>query len=264
MNIQILTRLMIYLGCALMVFNIARYAGFIKKMRWIDKAPRIHRALYLPLTLLIAFLAGYLGVAFFGRPDILVASILLGGSICQGMQGEYLLESGNRFYELDFDAGSTTELMQWSYAQLSPCQHALRLAEQSFLVQQQGSDSLLAVRLCAQPRRERSTVRVAVYNSRGAADLVREQDNLSELYHYEITEYAGDELDKLLVTMGTPDCPDLLLFCNDLTYGAISTASAAFADLYPFLDADGELSRDSFLPNLLNYLEVGGELREIQ
>ena len=81
MNIQILTRLMIYLGSALMVFNIARYAGFIKKMRWIDKAPRIHRALYLPLTLLIAFLAGYLGVAFFGRPDILVASILLGGSI---------------------------------------------------------------------------------------------------------------------------------------------------------------------------------------
>lgn len=189
--------------------------------------------------------------------------VLLGGSICQGLNGEYLLESGNRFHQLDFDADSTTELMQWSYAQMSLCQHALRLAEQSFLVQQQGSDSLLAVRRIAQPKRDRSTVRVAVYNAGGAADLVREQDNLSEQYHYEITEYAGAELDKLLVTMGTQDCPDLLLFCNDLNYGAISTASAAYADLYPFLDADPELSRDSFLPNLLKYLEVGGELHEM-
>lgn len=71
---------MIYLGSALMVYNIARYAGFIKKMRWIDKSPRVHRALYLPITLLIAFLAGYLAVAWFGKPDLIVASILLGGS----------------------------------------------------------------------------------------------------------------------------------------------------------------------------------------
>ena len=72
---------MIYLGSALMIFNIARYAGFIKKMRWIDNSPRVHRALYLPITLLIAFLAGYLAVAWFGKPDLIVASILLGGSI---------------------------------------------------------------------------------------------------------------------------------------------------------------------------------------
>ena len=72
---------MIYLGSALMIFNIARYAGFIKKMRWIDNSPRVHRALYLPVSLLVAFLAGYLAVAWFGKPDLIVASILLGGSI---------------------------------------------------------------------------------------------------------------------------------------------------------------------------------------
>ena len=72
---------MIYLGSALMIFNIARYAGFIKKMRWIDNSPRVHRALYLPVSLLVAFLAGYLAVAWFGKLDLIVASILLGGSI---------------------------------------------------------------------------------------------------------------------------------------------------------------------------------------
>ena len=81
MSVSSVIRIMIYLGSALMIFNIARYAGFIKKMRWIDNSPRIHRALYLPITLLIAFLAGYLAVAWFGKPDLIVASILLGGSI---------------------------------------------------------------------------------------------------------------------------------------------------------------------------------------
>ena len=81
MEFTSLIRMMIYLGSALMVYNIVRYFGFIKKMRWIDNSPRIHRALYMPVTLLIAFLAGYLGVAFFGKPDLLVAAILLGGSV---------------------------------------------------------------------------------------------------------------------------------------------------------------------------------------
>lgn len=81
MSVSSVIRIMIYLGSALMIFNIARYAGFIKKMRWIDNSPRVHKALYLPITLLIAFLAGYLAVAWFGKPDLIVASILLGGSI---------------------------------------------------------------------------------------------------------------------------------------------------------------------------------------
>ena len=74
-------RIMILLGSALMVYNISRWFGFAKKMRWIDRNTRIHRALYLPAVLLISFLLGYLGVAIFGRPELLVALILLGGSI---------------------------------------------------------------------------------------------------------------------------------------------------------------------------------------
>jgi hypothetical protein len=38
-------RIMILLGSALMVYNISRWFGFAKKMRWIDRSTRVHRAL---------------------------------------------------------------------------------------------------------------------------------------------------------------------------------------------------------------------------
>ena len=72
---------MVYLGSALMIYNIvgflrfARYIRGMKMWRWGD------RILYVPITLLVLFLLGYLMVGFFGKPDILVAGILFGGSI---------------------------------------------------------------------------------------------------------------------------------------------------------------------------------------
>ena len=72
---------MIIIGSLLMVYNITRYAGFIRKMSWMKTSRRNIIVLYFPLVLLIFFLAGYLFVAFFGHPDLMVGGILLGGSI---------------------------------------------------------------------------------------------------------------------------------------------------------------------------------------
>ncbi|MBQ3865305.1 MAG: hypothetical protein II776_00255, partial [Clostridia bacterium] len=72
---------MVYAGSALMAFNVLQYlrfAGNVKKDKiWVWG----NFALYLPITLLALFLAGYLAVAFFGKPDVVVAGILFGGSI---------------------------------------------------------------------------------------------------------------------------------------------------------------------------------------
>ncbi len=72
---------MIYLGSALMVFNIVRYVQFqrlaLSAGNW-KKEAAIFR---IPLILLILFLAGYLAVGFFGHPDLIVSGILFGGSI---------------------------------------------------------------------------------------------------------------------------------------------------------------------------------------
>ncbi|MBR3328198.1 MAG: response regulator [Atopobiaceae bacterium] len=71
----------IYAGSGLMVYNIVRYAGFTRRMRdthgWGDYQPLLN----VPLVLLSLFLVGYLIVGLFGEPDIIVASILFGGSV---------------------------------------------------------------------------------------------------------------------------------------------------------------------------------------
>ncbi len=78
---DILVYASIYAGSGLMVYNIVRCAGFVRRMQslrdWGGRQP----LLYIPLVLLSLFLVGYLSVGFFGEPDIIVAGILLGGSI---------------------------------------------------------------------------------------------------------------------------------------------------------------------------------------
>ncbi|MCR5137009.1 MAG: response regulator [Oscillospiraceae bacterium] len=72
---------MVYLGSALMVFNIYSY---IRYARWIQQQGDWEhevRILRLPIFLLVMFLLGYLGIGFFGKPDLLTAGILFGGSI---------------------------------------------------------------------------------------------------------------------------------------------------------------------------------------
>ena len=70
--------LMIYLGSALMIYNIIRYFGFTRKMKWMKNGAKNILVLYTPMLLLILFLIGYLLIAFIGKPDLLMAGILFG------------------------------------------------------------------------------------------------------------------------------------------------------------------------------------------
>jgi len=78
---QGLIYLMIYLGSALMAFNIFRYVLFSKHVRNHGNWERERRLFRIPIILLVLFLMGYLSVAFFGHPDLVIAGILFGGSI---------------------------------------------------------------------------------------------------------------------------------------------------------------------------------------
>ena len=72
---------MVYLGSALMIFNIygfVRFAGFVRSQNSWKSGSGI---LYVPIALLVMFFLGYLGVGLFGNPDLLVSGILFGGSI---------------------------------------------------------------------------------------------------------------------------------------------------------------------------------------
>lgn len=78
---QILIYIMIFSGSALMVYNIVRYGLFVKKSAGLEIGSRKTGLLAVPLILLVFFLIGYLVIGFSGVADLMMASILLGGSI---------------------------------------------------------------------------------------------------------------------------------------------------------------------------------------
>ena len=73
--------LMIYAGSALMAYNIYRYVCFSRDVRKYGNWDREQRLFQLPILLLILFFIGYLLVGIFGKPDLVIAGILFGGSI---------------------------------------------------------------------------------------------------------------------------------------------------------------------------------------
>ncbi len=78
---DVVSYIMVYVGSALMAFNIYLYVRFERKVRSYANWSRESKVLYIPIVLLVFFLAGYLAVGIFGKPDIIISSILFGGSI---------------------------------------------------------------------------------------------------------------------------------------------------------------------------------------
>ena len=73
--------LMIYAGSALMAYNIYGYVCFSRDVRKHGNWDQEQKLFNIPIMLLIMFFAGYLIVGLFGKPDLVMAGILFGGSI---------------------------------------------------------------------------------------------------------------------------------------------------------------------------------------
>ena len=90
---------MIYLGSALMLYNICQYIRFSRHIRGRGDWKRERGTLNLPIILLVLFLCGYLGVGLFENPDILVSAILFGGSIFVAVILRVIRRIANRIQE---------------------------------------------------------------------------------------------------------------------------------------------------------------------
>jgi len=78
--LDVVVNAMVYLGAALMVYNIYCFIRYARDMK--QESQRSYGSiLYLPIALLVMFLVGYLAVGIFGDPDFVIGGILLGGSI---------------------------------------------------------------------------------------------------------------------------------------------------------------------------------------
>ena len=72
---------MIYAGSILMIYNIYGFVRFARYVRSLKSWNQGNSILNIPIVLLVLFLLGYLAVGFFGKPDLIMAGILFGGSI---------------------------------------------------------------------------------------------------------------------------------------------------------------------------------------
>jgi signal transduction histidine kinase/ActR/RegA family two-component response regulator len=79
--VRLLIGIMIFAGSGLMVYNIIRYGTFVKNSRSLEQQSVRNGLLITPLLLLIFFLIGYVIVGLSGIANLLIAGILLGGSI---------------------------------------------------------------------------------------------------------------------------------------------------------------------------------------
>lgn len=79
--ITALIYILIFLGSALMAYNIVRYVLFARHIRERGDWKAEQRILTIPIVLLVLFFIGYLVVGIFGKPDLVMAGILFGGSV---------------------------------------------------------------------------------------------------------------------------------------------------------------------------------------
>ena len=90
---------MVFAGSLLMAFNIYRYVLFSRQVRKngnLDEERRLFRA---PIVLLVLFLTGYLIIGLVGKPDLVIASVLLGGSIFVFLMLGLIQRTVNRIQE---------------------------------------------------------------------------------------------------------------------------------------------------------------------
>lgn len=180
-------------------------------------------------------------------------------SITQGLDTEYVIARESCLYACSPDDYVCRELFRWHYGvSIANCPYVCRLSENCFISAVSGEEYLLVTALSRQEKTERRDVKVALCGDFGMESALSMLNNSGGKYIYTVVRYDTDELDRLLADIVSDSPLDLVLFGNGL-----NTASAAFEDLYPYIDGDEELSRESFLPNLLEGLSVNGELHEL-
>ncbi|MDE6035401.1 MAG: extracellular solute-binding protein [Ruminococcus sp.] len=100
----------------------------------------------------------------------------------------------------------------------------------------------------------------------GGSDLDRYMKSFNESqdeYEIRYRTYKGYNSDALYTDVISGNAPDIIPFDSGTPLASYGKKDGLFTDLYQFLDDDPDLSRDDFLPNILNGLERDGKLYQI-
>lgn len=116
------------------------------------------------------------------------------------------------------------------------------------------------------PQKQSVTMAV-MYLDYNVQDMIINYNRRNDQYRIEVSDYSEYGVDadgnsigetKLNTEILSGNVPDIICL-NGLNYRQLAN-KGILEDLYPFLDADSELSRSDFFPNVLAALEVDGKL----
>lgn len=177
---------------------------------------------------------------------------------CQGLDSNIFVNDGLYFYQIGLGNENIERTIRWNYSfyDFSKIAVSCQLGEDSFASVILDEEFIYITGFEKEAYAERSIVNVALIGVRESA--LDEINGKSQLYEYKAITYRIDEIDRFIMDMASGNVPDLVLFINNL-----NTSSPLFEDLYPYIDSDPELSRESFLPHLLEGLSTNGELHQI-
>ncbi|MBR2684349.1 MAG: hypothetical protein IKE22_13910, partial [Atopobiaceae bacterium] len=226
---------MIYAGSALMAYNIVRCYGFVQRMRRVSGLEMSRAILPIPLILLICFLIGYLAVALFGTPDIIIAGILFGGSVFVFIVFSVMYQIIGRLRESNDRLDALYEEIRNDLASLTEdCLSVLRVNLTRNVIEEQVGKALTAEDLTAQSYTELLASREDRFpptNNSHRAQMAFSRDELLKSFeaghseveetHYSLLEDGQPCFVKTHATLAVqPGSGDVIAFitetvCND-------------------------------------------------
>ena len=76
-----ISRFLIFAGTLIMAYDVFSYLRFAKQIAASRSWKKEEKIIQMPIILLVLFFFGYIGVGLFAKPNLLIASILFGGSL---------------------------------------------------------------------------------------------------------------------------------------------------------------------------------------
>lgn len=201
--------------------------------------------------------------------------------------GDYDLyyTSGINFFGLDLATGESTKLFNWIDCDIdSNYVQGTRIDEDGNIIalvrhynynrysdEQSSSTELAVVSKVPYDSVPHKTILTMAtqYLAWDVQGMVIDFNRNNDTYRIEVHDYSEYNTDddyeagvtKLLTEIMAGNLPDLLDL-SQLPYDQLA-AKGILEDIYPYIDADNEISREDFFPTVLSALEVGGKLYQV-
>ena len=175
-----------------------------------------------------------------------------------GPEGSVILASELALFQWVPGTNQLTELLRWGDVLLSaaPSQIAADSSGRIYCL----SDTTVFCCTAQADTSDTNTLILATDTPQSVGGMVAQFNQSHTDYQIVVETYSSEDKSRLNMDFATGNTPDIFCFGTDF-YGmspfkpSVYAAKGMLLDMYSFIDSDPELTRDSFLPNVLGALE---------